>query len=172
MAVSAGPQNAALVRLLPRALCCAAVPKKRSATKRPSSSSAGHPGAIISAQSPFVCPVLDPGERTCLGLELEANHQRPGPPKQGSFTDVGCNLKCTPGRPALTLCLAPGSPRRPRGARAGPGMGLGCTTWGLGARVPVPPTGPPAGPFRGNGEWAAWAWAWAWAVGRGGGQSR
>jgi hypothetical protein len=44
------------------------VPKEKERNEEPSSSSAGHSGAIISDQSSFVCPVLDPGERSCLGL--------------------------------------------------------------------------------------------------------
>jgi hypothetical protein len=75
---------------------CAAL-KKRTETKRPSSSSAGHPGAIISAQSPFVCPVLDPGERSCLSEKRIINAQ--------ALPSKALSLINTPGRPALALAL-------------------------------------------------------------------
>jgi hypothetical protein len=71
-------------------------------------------------------------------LELEANHQRSGPPKQGSFT----NKYSFPAKIGFVSCSRGPPKQGARGARAGPGVGLG---YYQGARPPL------LGPFRGKG---------------------
>jgi hypothetical protein len=114
-----------------------AVQKKRAVTKKPPSSSAVSLLVLKIARFLFICPC----PRSPVESRLRSNNRQS---LRITTAQGGLELEQSDLLPPPWCCvLLPASPRRPRGRRAGPGMGLG---YCQGARPP------PSGPFRGQGH--------------------